>query len=125
MPKLFRPYELPGPSCLVILFMQSSDSVLSLCLGKTTTSEFIIIDSEPNTTDPHDPNRTPGDSSAGSVVAMANFQVPLSMGTQTSGSFIRPASFTGMVNTISAEGRKTYSITTDTFSLFARSIEDL
>ena len=52
MPKLFRPYEVLGPSCLVILFMQSSDSVLSSCLARTTTSEFIIINSEPNTTDP-------------------------------------------------------------------------
>ena len=53
------------------------------------------------------------------------------MGTQTRGSIIRPASFTGIFamkptyNPISTEGQKTCSITLDTFGFFARSIEDL
>src|SRR5580700_3465726 len=50
--------------------------------GKTTTSEFTWTNSGPNTTNTHDPNRTPGGSSAGSAAAVADFQVPLSLGTQ-------------------------------------------
>lgn len=90
-----------------------------------------MINSGPNTTNPHDPNRTPGGSSAGSAAAVSDFQVPLSVGTQTGGSVIRPASYTrifGMkptYNAISPEGMKTCSITIDTFGFFARSMEDL
>lgn len=90
-----------------------------------------MINSGPNTTNPHDPNRTPGGSSAGSVAAVADFQVPISVGTQTGGSVIRPASYTGIFamkptyNAVSPEGQKACSVTIDTFGFFARSIEDL
>lgn len=99
--------------------------------GKTTTSEFTWTNSGPNTTNPHDPNRTPGGSSAGSAAAVADFQVPLSLGTQTGGSVIRPASFTGIFamkptyNAISPEGQKTCTMAIDSFGFFGRSIEDL
>jgi Asp-tRNA(Asn)/Glu-tRNA(Gln) amidotransferase A subunit family amidase len=62
---------------------------------------------------------------------VADFQVPLSLGTQTGGSVIRPASFTGIFamkptyNAISPEGQKTCTMTIDSFGFFARSIEDL
>ena len=90
-----------------------------------------MTNSGPNTTNPHDVNRTPGGSSAGSVAAVADFQVPFSVGTQTGGSVIRPASFSGLFamkptyGAISTEGQKTCSITVDTFGFFARSMEDL
>ncbi|KAL8716099.1 MAG: hypothetical protein Q9220_000003 [cf. Caloplaca sp. 1 TL-2023] len=110
----------------------SSDaSSVSILRSKTTTSEFTMINSGPNTTNPHDPYRTPGGSSAGSAAAVADFQVPLSLGTQTGGSVIRPASFTGLYamkptyNAISTEGQVTCSIHIDTLGFFARSIDDL
>ena len=115
----------------VVVVIQSSDPILTLFIGKTTTSEFTMTNSGPNTTNPHDPNRTPGGSSAGSAAAVADFQVPLSVGTQTGSSVIRPASFTGIFamkptyNSISTEGQKTCSVNIDTFGFFARSIEDL
>ena len=90
-----------------------------------------MINSEPNTTNRHDVNRTPRGSSAGSIAAEADFQVPLSVATQTGGSAIRPASFTGPFamkptnNAISSEGQKTCSRAIDAFGFFARSIEDL
>jgi Asp-tRNA(Asn)/Glu-tRNA(Gln) amidotransferase A subunit family amidase len=90
-----------------------------------------VVNAGPNTTNPHDPNRTPSGSSSRSAAAVADLQVPLSVGTQTAGSVIRPASFTGIFamkptyNAILPEGQKTYSVNTDTFSFFARSIEDL
>ncbi|KAG6988903.1 hypothetical protein G7Y79_00068g096020 [Physcia stellaris] len=99
--------------------------------GKTTTSEFARVNCGPDTTNPRDPKRTPGGSSSGSAAAVADFQVPLSVGTQTGGSIIRPASYTGIFGmkptygAISPEGQKTCSISVDTFGFFARSIEDL
>ncbi|KAJ4287989.1 hypothetical protein N0V90_012004 [Kalmusia sp. IMI 367209] len=103
----------------------------ALILGKTVTSEFTVANTGTNTTNPHDPKRTPGGSSCGSAAAVADFQVPLSVGTQTAGSVIRPASFVGIYamkptySTISNDGQMTYSISVDTFGFFARSVEDL
>ncbi|CAI7615000.1 unnamed protein product [Penicillium glandicola] len=100
-------------------------------LGKTTTTEFTVSNSGPDTTNPHDLNRTPGGSSCGSAAAVADFQVTLSLGSQTGGSTIRPASFTGVFamkptyNAILLEGQKTFAPTFDTLGFFARSVEDL
>ncbi|KAM5349181.1 hypothetical protein ACJ41O_009004 [Fusarium nematophilum] len=99
--------------------------------GKTTTTEFAITNSGPETTNPHDPNRTPGGSSCGSAAAVADLQVPVSLGSQTGGSIIRPASFTGIFamkptyNAISAEGQKGVAPSFDTIGFFARSVDDL
>jgi amidase len=85
----------------------------------------------PETQNPYDPSRTPGGSSSGSAAAVADMQVPFAIGTQTSGSIIRPASFCGVFgmkptwNAISGEGQKLYSTTVDTFGFFSRSLEDL
>ena len=104
---------------------------LILPAGKTTTTEFTVTNSGPDTTNPHDANRTPGGSSCGSAAAVADLQVPLSLGAQTGGSIIRPASFTGVFamkptyNAISPEGQKTFAPTFDTFGFFARSVDDL
>ena len=100
-------------------------------IGKTTTTEFVVVNSGPNTTNPRDPNRTPGGSSAGSAAAVADLQVPLSFGTQNGGSIIRPASYCGVFamkptfNSISPEGIKLVSFNLDTCGFFARSMDDL
>ena len=99
--------------------------------GKTTTTEFCVTNSGPNTTNPHDPNRTPGGSSCGSAAAVADFHVPLALGAQTGGSIIRPASFTGVFalkptyNAVSPEGTKVFSFTFDTLGFLTRSVDDL
>ena len=69
-------------------------------LGKTVTTEF--ANRHPGKTrNPCDPTRTPGGSSCGSAAAVGDHMVPLAIGTQTTGSTIRPASFCGC----SATGR--------------------
>ncbi|BGO96687.1 Amidase family protein [Rhodotorula toruloides] len=103
----------------------------ALMLGKTTTTEFATCHRGCETVNPHDTSRTPGGSSSGSGAAVADFQVPVALGTQTGGSVIRPASFNGIYglkptwNAISREGVKIYSLTCDTVGFFSRSITDL
>lgn len=103
----------------------------ALIFGKTTTTEFSATTEGPKSRNPHDQLRTPGGSSSGSSAAVADFQVPVSLGTQTGGSTIRPGSFNGVWalkptwNVISREGQKICSLNFDTLGLFARSIEDL
>lgn len=103
----------------------------ALILGKTTTTEFASTVVGTKTSNAHDPTRTPGGSSSGSGAAIADFQAPLALGTQTGGSMIRPASFNGIYgikptwNAISREGLKIYSLILDTLGFYARSVEDL
>lgn len=103
----------------------------ALFVGKTATTDFAATDIGPATTNPRDPTRTPGGSSSGSAAAVADLQVPLALGTQTGGSIIRPASYTGIHgfkptwNAVSREGQKIHSLILDTVGFFARSLEDL
>ena len=68
----------------------------AIIMGKTATAELAYL-SPPKTTNPHDHTRTPGGSSSGSAAAVASFMAPLSIGSQTGGSVIRPASYCGVV----------------------------
>lgn len=103
----------------------------ALILGKSRTTEFAATIDGPGTANPHDITRTPGGSSSGSGAAVADFQAPLGLGTQTGGSTIRPGSFNGIYamkptwNAITREGQKIYSLILDTLGLYARSVEDL
>ncbi|MCX5494475.1 amidase [Kaistia dalseonensis] len=103
----------------------------ALIIGKTETLEFAAAGRYAPTGNPHDLSRSPGGSSSGSAAAVADFQVPLALGTQTGGSTIRPASFCGAFalkptwGAVSREGAKFYSVTFDTIGWYARSVEDL
>jgi len=67
-----------------------------IIMGKTVTAEF--ANRYPGKTrHPMDPTRTPGGSSSGSAAAVGDHMVPLAIGTQTTASNIRPASFCGCV----------------------------
>ncbi|EXL39556.1 amidase [Fusarium oxysporum f. sp. radicis-lycopersici 26381] len=96
----------------------------ALIFGKTTTTEFAAIHVGPKTRNPHDFLRTPGGSSSGSGAALADFQVPIALGTQTGGSLIRPASFNGIYgfkptwNSVSREGQKIYALMYDTLGWY-------
>jgi len=67
----------------------------AIIMGKTVTTELAVY-APGKTTNPHDANRTPGGSSSGSAAAVAANMVPLSIGTQTNGSVIRPAAYCGV-----------------------------
>jgi amidase len=99
-------------------------------MGKTVTTEF--ANRHPGKTrNPLDTMRTPGGSSSGSAAAVADYMVPLAIGTQTTGSTIKPASFCGVFGyrpthgDLRCVGVKEASGSLDTLGLFARSIEDI
>ena len=103
----------------------------AVILGKTQTLEFACGGAYPATRNPWDPGRTPGGSSSGSGAAVADGMVPLTLGTQTGGSTIRPAAFCGVYGMkptwgrIPLDGIKGYSPALDTVGLYGRSAEDL
>ncbi len=63
--------------------------------GKTVTAEFAVHALD-KTLNPYDITKTPGTSSSGSAVAVSLGMVPLTTGSQTAGSIVRPASFCGI-----------------------------
>lgn len=103
----------------------------ALIFGKTDTVEFAAAGRKALTRNPFDLSRTPGGSSSGSAAAVADYQVPIALGTQTGGSTIRPASFCGVFamkptwGIVAREGLKIYSVTLDTLGWYARSVADL
>lgn len=102
----------------------------AIILGKTVTTELAVY-TPGKTRNPHNTDHTPGGSSSGSAAAVAAGMVALSVGTQTNGSVIRPASYCGVYGfkpsfaRISRSGIMTQSKPLDTVGVFARSLEDL
>jgi amidase len=101
----------------------------AIVLGKTVTTEFACF-TPGKTANPRNPDHTPGGSSSGSAAAVADGMVPLSFGTQTAGSVIRPAAFCGVVGykpsfgTIPRAGVKMLADSLDTIGTMARDVAD-
>jgi Asp-tRNA(Asn)/Glu-tRNA(Gln) amidotransferase A subunit family amidase len=101
----------------------------AVILGKTVTTEYAYF-SPGKTRNPHNADRTPGGSSSGSAAAVAAFMVPGSIGSQTNGSVIRPASFCGVVGfkpshgLIPRTGILTLSRSLDHAGVFTRTVAD-
>lgn len=101
-----------------------------VALGKTVTTEF-AVNYPGKTRHPLDPARSPGGSSSGSAAAVADCMVPLALGTQTTGSTIKPASFCGVFayrptfGDIRCAGLMESASSCDTVTIYARSVEDI
>src|SRR3954447_926087 len=99
-------------------------------LGKTVTTEFANLHPGP-TRNPHDLTRTPAGSSSGSAAAVADMMVPIAIGTQTTGSTIRPASFCGVFGYRPTNGEHRMhgvmeaSGSLDTLGILSRSVADI
>jgi Asp-tRNA(Asn)/Glu-tRNA(Gln) amidotransferase A subunit family amidase len=76
----------------IIRDMRSRGAIL---LGKTVTTAFAYRSPGP-TRNPRNLDHTPGGSSSGSAAAVAAGMVPFTIGEQTRGSMIRPASYCGV-----------------------------
>ena len=102
----------------------------SIVMGKTVTCELAYIHPS-KTRNPHDYSRTPGGSSSGSAAVVASYMSHLSIGSQTGGSVIRPASYCGVVGykpsygLISRSGVLKVSDKLDTIGVFGRSVKDV
>jgi Asp-tRNA(Asn)/Glu-tRNA(Gln) amidotransferase A subunit family amidase len=117
----------PPRDATVVAMLRAAGAVI---MGKTVTTEFAYR-TPGKTRNPHNAAHTPGGSSSGSAAAVAAGMVPLALGSQTSGSTIRPASFCGVYGfkpthgLIARHGMLRLSGTLDHVGLFARTVEDL
>lgn len=117
----------PAQDAECVRLLRRSGAVL---MGKTVTTEFAFY-APGKTANPHNPRHTPGGSSSGSAAAVADCHVPAALGTQTSGSIIRPASFNGVIGykpTYAAwplAGVHPLAPQLDTLGAFSRSLADL
>jgi len=118
-----RPFA--DAACVALLRMAGGT-----IMGKTVTTEF--ANRFPGATvNPHNPAHTPGGSSSGSAAAVADFQVPAALGTQTGGSVIRPSAFCGVIGykpsfgEFSRSGIKLQCHNLDTLGIICRSLDDL
>jgi len=102
----------------------------AVILGKTETTEFAALHPA-KTKNPHSLEHSPGGSSAGSAAAVAAGEVPITIGSQTNGSVIRPASYCGVyamkpsAGIISRTGVFEQSPTLDQMGVFAASLADI
>lgn len=101
-----------------------------ILLGKTAATELGHL-SPTITRNPVQTDHTPGGSSSGSAAAVAAGMVPFAIGTQTTGSTLRPASFCGIVGykptfgDVTLSGVFEASASFDTLGVLCRAIEDL
>ena len=125
-PSIYKGNQPRADAPIVMLLKQAGATVV----GKTTTTAFAANDPTP-TLNPRNLAHTPGGSSSGSAAAVAAGMLPLSVGTQTGGSVIRPASFCGVAaikpsyRLLPPVGVKCFSWTLDTVGLFAAHVEDV
>ncbi len=101
----------------------------ALIFTKTTTAEFAVhfIDKKKNI-NPHHKDFIAGTSSTGSAIAVAIDALPITIGTQTGGSILRPASYCGIIGfkptfgAIDRTGVLKTNDSLDTVGIFSKSI---
>ncbi len=102
----------------------------AILLGKTETTAFAYRTPGP-TRNPRDLEHTPGGSSSGSAAAVAAGMVPFTVGEQTQGSVLRPASYCGVTGfkasygLLSMDGVLPLSKSLDTLGFFTHTPADM
>jgi Asp-tRNA(Asn)/Glu-tRNA(Gln) amidotransferase A subunit family amidase len=111
----------------IIREMRSRGAIL---LGKTVTTAFAYRTSGP-TRNPRNLEHTPGGSSSGSAAAVAAGMVPFTIGEQTRGSMLRPASYCGVTgfkpthDLLPMEGVLPLAKSQDTLGLYTHTPTDM
>jgi Asp-tRNA(Asn)/Glu-tRNA(Gln) amidotransferase A subunit family amidase len=119
--------RLGSADAAIIRELRSRGAVL---LGKTVTTAFAYRTPGP-TRNPRNLEHTPGGSSSGSAAAVAAGMVPFTIGEQTQGSMIRPASYCGVTgfkpthDLLPTEGMLPLSKSLDTLGLFTHTPADM
>jgi len=117
----------PGNDARVVFELRQAGALI---LGKTVTAEF-AVHFPGKTVNPYHPDYSPGTSSSGSAAAVATGMAATTIGSQTAGSTIRPASFCGVYGfkpsfgLIPRTGVLKTLDTLDHVTFFTRSPEDL
>ena len=117
----------PKEDAHLVKLLRENDIII---FGKCVTTEF-ALSAPGKTKNPNDLECTPGGSSSGSAAAVADKMIPTSIGTQTGGSVLRPASFNGIIGfkptfgSISRSGISPISYQLDHPGVYARCIEDI
>jgi Asp-tRNA(Asn)/Glu-tRNA(Gln) amidotransferase A subunit family amidase len=115
----------PKRDSIMVRALRDAGAVI---IGKTVTAELGMAHPGP-TTNPFDPQRTPGGSSSGSAAAVAANMIPAAIGTQVGGSIIRPASYCGNIAIKPTQGAinrgERQSLSQSTAGVHANSFEDM
>lgn len=93
--------HVPAADAVVAARLRSAGGVL---VGKLATFEF-ASGVNAATSNPWDADRTAAGSSSGSAAALAAYELPLTLGTDTGGSITIPANFVGVVGLKATYGR--------------------